>query len=475
MVTVGPMTSIFSLHREDGRSSLNIAVTREVAPAKVPSYTTPRDQIGLPEVAEVDVVRHFTRLSLESHGVDSGPYPLGSCTMKYNPKQHDVLASLPGFASVHPAQPEYTLQGLWCLYDRLQKMICEITGMDACSLLPAAGAHGELAGLLAVKAYYADKGECRNLVLIPDSAHGTNPASAAMAGFECRIIPTDERGRLDLRQLREMLSDRVALLMMTNPSTLGLFEDRIVEISHLMHSNGALMYFDGANLNALMGIVRPGDMGFDVAHINVHKTFSTPHGGGGPGAGPLAVKLPLSKYLPPPVAYQSDDGSVAFASTPARTLGRLKRYHGHVGVLIRAYAYFRAMGAGGLRQASEYAVLNANYLQARLAEMLPPVYPYHCKHETLLSGSRLKTSARQFAKRLIDYGVHPPTIVGAGCVYFPGELKSAMLIEPTETETKESLDAQVAIFKAVFDEDEREAEQLISAPITRRVARIDTN
>jgi glycine dehydrogenase subunit 2 len=437
-----------------------------------PAFARQRIDIGLPEVAEVDVVRHFTRLSQESHGVDNGPYPLGSCTMKYNPKRNDELARLPGFIDAHPMQDADTLGGVWEMYERLQGMISEVTGMDACCLAPAAGAHGELAGLLVIRAHFAKLGNRRPIVLVPDSAHGTNPASASMAGFDCRIVPSDLKGRVDLVALREMLTPDVAAFMLTNPSTLGLFEDQIVEIADAVHANGSLLYYDGANLNALMGIVRPGDMGFDVVHVNVHKTFSTPHGGGGPGAGPVAVKAALADYLPSPVAVRKNGVAQRDDERPL-SIGRMKSFHGHVGVLLRAYGYLRTMGAQGLREASENAVLNANYLQHQLAPMLPPVYDQFCKHETLLSGEKLNTSARQFAKRLIDYGIHPPTLVGAGCVYFPGDLKSAMLIEPTETETKASLDYQVGIFRKVFNEDATDEALVESAPLSRKIARID--
>lgn len=463
--------TLMDLHRPGARSDAFGEGTPAPAAAR-PAFARPRGSIGLPEVAEVDVVRHYTRLSQESHGVDNGPYPLGSCTMKYNPKRNDELAREPGFTHAHPQQDPASLGGVWELYERLQVMICEVTGMDACCLAPAAGAHGELAGLLMIRAHYRHLGAARPVVLVPDSAHGTNPASAAMAGFECRIVPSDLRGRVDLPALRAMLTPEVAAFMLTNPSTLGLFEDQIVEIAELVHANGSLLYYDGANLNALMGIVRPGDMGFDVVHVNVHKTFSTPHGGGGPGAGPVAVKNLLAPYLPSPVAVRRDGVAVRVEPGPL-SIGKVKSFHGHVGVLLRAYGYLRTMGAAGLRQASENAVLNANYLQHQLRHILPPVYKQLCKHETLLSGEKLQTSARQFAKRLIDYGIHPPTLVGAGCVYFPGDLKSAMLIEPTETETKASLDYQVGIFQKVFEEDATGDDLVRNAPLSRKIARID--
>ncbi len=464
--------TLLELHRPGAASNVFAHASGETFALTPPAFAKRRLSIGLPEVSEVDVVRHFTRLSLESHGVDSGPYPLGSCTMKYNPKRNDELARLAGFTHAHPLQPADSLGGVWELYERLQGMVCEITGMEACCLAPAAGAHGELAGLLMIRAHYAHLKQLRPVVLVPDSAHGTNPASAAMAGFECRIVPSDLQGRVDIVALQAMLTPDVAAFMLTNPSTLGLFEDQIVEISQRVHANGSLLYYDGANLNALMGIVRPGDMGFDVVHVNVHKTFSTPHGGGGPGAGPVAVKKILAAYLPSPVAVRQDGVAQPQPSTPL-SIGRIKNFHGHVAVLVRAYGYLRTMGARGLREASQNAVLNANYLQHQLAHLLPPVYNQLCKHETLLSGAKLKTSARQFAKRLIDYGVHPPTLVGAGCVYFPGDLKSAMLIEPTETESKASLDYQIGIFQKVFDEDTSDEALLQSAPLSRKIARID--
>jgi glycine dehydrogenase subunit 2 len=366
-----------------------------------------------------------------------------------------------------------TLSGVWEFYERLQAMICEIAGMDACCLAPAAGAHGELSGLLMIRAHFRHTGNPRPVVLVPDSAHGTNPASAAMAGFECRIVPSSAQGRVDMVELRRMLTPEVAAFMLTNPSTLGLFEDQIVEIADLVHANGSLLYYDGANLNALMGVVRPGDMGFDVVHVNVHKTFGTPHGGGGPGAGPVAVKNLLAPYLPTPVVVRKD-GLAMPDTAGTQSIGAVKNFHGHVAVLLRAYGYLRSMGAAGLKQASLHAVLNANYLQHQLRHILPPVYAQYCKHETLLSGEKLNTSARQFAKRLIDYGIHPPTLVGAGCVYFPGDLKSAMLIEPTETESKASLDYQVSIFQKVFDEDANNEALVQSAPVSRKIARLDS-
>jgi glycine dehydrogenase subunit 2 len=426
---------------------------------------------ALPELTEFEVVRHYTQLSLDNHGLDTGAYPLGSCTMKYNPKRNDAMADLSGFRDAHPHQPADSLPGLWEMMYGLQCYIAELTGMDAVSLQPAAGAHGELAGLLIIRTYFQTRNQKRRIVLIADSAHGTNPASAAMAGFTCGIIPTTRNGLMDIDALKAALTPEVAALMLTNPSTLGLFEERIAEIANLIHDNGSLLYYDGANMNALMGIVRPGDMGFDVMHVNVHKTLSTPHGGGGPGAGPIAVKAFLREYLPVPVAARADD-TYAPAYDPAHSIGSMKAFYGHIAVLVRAYAYILTMGATGLKEASENAVLNANYIQARLADVLPPVFDKLCMHECLLSGENLSVSAYSFAKRLIDYGVHPPTLVGAGCVYFGENLKSAMLIEPTETETKESLDHLIAAFRAVVGETQYDKALVETAPHSTRIGKI---
>lgn len=424
--------------------------------------------LSLPEMTEIELVRHYTNLSRKNHGVDSGTYPLGSCTMKYNPKRNDLYADLPGFRHIHPHQPAHTTPGLWELMFNLQNNIAEITGMDHICLQPAAGAHGELTGLLMIKKYFAVKGEKRTKVLIADSAHGTNPASAAMAGFTCRIIPTTRDGLMDMDRLKKELNDDVAALMLTNPSTLGLFEENIVEIAKLVHQSGALLYYDGANLNALMGIVRPGDMGFDIIHINTHKTLSTPHGGGGPGAGPVGVKEFLKEYLPNPIITKTGPQDLA-----KHAIGRMKNFNGHIGVLIRAYAYIATLGADGVKQTSQNAVLNANYLQAKLRDILPPVFDKICMHECLLSGNNLKISAYSFAKRLIDYAVHPPTLVGAGCVYFGEDLKSAMLIEPTETETKQSLDQLVDIFRKVLAEAEQDQTLVETAPHSTTVSKIE--
>jgi glycine dehydrogenase subunit 2 len=430
------------------------------------------EALAIPEVPEVEVVRHYTKLSRESHGVDSGTYPLGSCTMKYNPKRNDVMAMLTGFTDVHPMQPVESMSGIWQIFYELQNMIAELMGMDAVTLQPAAGAHGELTGLLIAKAHFENKKQKRKTILIADSAHGTNPASASMAGYICKIIPTSPEGMMDVETLKKMVDSDVAVLMLTNPSTLGLFEERILEISDILHKNGSLLYYDGANMNALMGLVRPGDMGFDIVHINTHKTLSTPHGGGGPGAGPVGVKEFLEPYLPSPVIIKKNDKIVPSYDRPL-SIGRVKSFYGHVSVLIRAYCYILTCGPKGLKTTSENAVLNSNYIQARLSEYLPAVFKRLCMHECLLSGHLLSVNSFDFAKRLIDFGVHPPTLVGAGCVYFPGDLKSAMLIEPTETETKESLDQLIKVFIKVIEESKINPQLIESAPHNRIVGKID--
>lgn len=419
--------------------------------------------IGLPELAEVEVIKHYTELSRASYGVDNGSHPLGSCTMKYNPKRNDLYTNLDNFKYVHPLQPVNTMTGIWELMLNLQKYISELTGMDAASLVGAAGAHGEFSGLLMIRKYFEKRGEKRNVIIIPNSAHGTNPASAAMAGFICKFVPTNKEGLLDIEKLDEMLDKNVAGVMITNPSTFGLFEEQIVAIADKVHKNGSLLYGDGANMNALMGIARFGDMGFDVVHLNVHKTFSTPHGGGGPGAGPIAVKKVLEPFLPIPVLPENNRPN---------SIGRVKSFYGHIGVLIKAYGYIRTMGAQGLKEASENAVLNANYIQHCLRKILPPIYDKLCMHECLLSGDKLPTSTIDFAKRLIDYGIHPPSMIGAGCVYFPSELTSAMLIEPTESETKENLDTMVEVFEKIYAESIKDPKFIKGAPYTTSIAKI---
>jgi glycine dehydrogenase subunit 2 len=391
--------------------------------------------------------------------------------MKYNPKRNDALTTLAGFRHVHPSQPAASVPGLWQMLFELQSWIAEITGMDQTSLSPAAGAHGEFAGLLMIRRYFESQGEERPIILIPDSAHGTNPSSATMSGFRCRMIPTTAAGLFDLDSFAEHLSPQVAAIMMTNPSTLGLFERNIMRIARMAKDNGSLLYYDGANLNALIGVVRPGDMGFDVVHVNTHKTLSTPHGGGGPGAGPVACKAFLAPYLPE-IVVEPHEGGYLPRRPDDRSIGRIKAYSGHIGVLLRAYGYILTMGPEGLKEVAQNAVLNANYLQHRLSSHFPAIYDHGCLHECLLSGDRLLTSTMSFAKRLIDYGIHPPTMLGAGCVYFPGDLKSAMLIEPTESESKPSLDAMVAAFQKVFLECQSWTDYVEEAPYSRKTGKI---
>ena len=395
-----------------------------------------RENLDLPELSEVDVVRHYTKLSQNNYGVDSGFYPLGSCTMKYNPKINDELAALSGFSNLHPYQGQEQNQGALRLIYELSQYLCEITGMDATTMQPAAGAHGELSGLMIAKAYFKEKGEMRKNILIPDSAHGTNPASSVGCGFDTVKIPTGKSGNVDLEGLSFACDENTAVLMITNPNTLGIFEKDILEICNIVHSAGALVYLDGANMNAMLGILRPKDMGCDMMHLNLHKTFSTPHGGGGPGAGPLCVVKHLADYLPVPVIEKKDDGYILNYDRP-RSTGRIKSYYGNFGVMVRAYVYIRMLGAKGLKDVAENAVLNANYLQKKLKDDYELTYDTICKHEFVLSGEKfLKFGIHtmDIAKRLMDYGFHPPTI------YFPLIVKEALMIEPTETESKETLD-----------------------------------
>jgi len=443
----------------------------ETLQLELPSEILRDRPIGLPELTEIDLVRHFTNLSKWSHGVDNGPYPLGSCTMKYNPKRNDHLATLEGFRFAHPRQPADTLTGLWEACAELQECIGELTGMDAVTLQPAAGAHGEMTGLLVMRRHFEQLGQDRKIILIPDSAHGTNPASAAMVGYTCKIIPTDSRGLMDLDALAKAVDQTVAGLMLTNPSTLGLFEENIEKIATMLHEAGALLYYDGANLNALMGIVRPGDMGFDIIHINTHKTLSTPHGGGGPGAGPCGVKAFLEPYLPRPVIRRVK-GEVMVDDNRPETVGKMKSHFGHIEVLLRALCYILTNGGPGLRTATENAVLNANYIQTHLGDLLPPIFQQRCMHECLLSGGSLEVNAFDFVKRLIDFGIHPPTLVGAGCVHFSKEYSAAMLIEPTETESKASLDHLIEQFRKVAKEAAVAPYMIETAPHLAPVAKV---
>ncbi|GME39921.1 MULTISPECIES: aminomethyl-transferring glycine dehydrogenase subunit GcvPB [unclassified Pantoea] len=403
-------------------------------------------------VPERKLVQLYTKLSHKNYSVDSGIYPLGSCTMKYNPKRNDKYANLDAFKFVHPSQPVEDIQGTLRVLYELELFIAELTGMSAVSLQAAAGAHGEFTGLLMMRKYFQSKGESRDTLLIADSAHGTNPSTAAMVGFRCEIISTNDEGMLDLNDLKNKMGRNVAGLMITNPSTLGLFEENIESVAALVHEQGGLLYYDGANMNALMGLVRPGDMGFDIVHLNVHKTLSTPHGGGGPGAGPVAVKEKLTKYLPvPQIVYSPEDECYKLRDHCMDSIGKLKQYYGHFSVLIRAWSYIRTLGAKGLKEASEYAVLNANYIQYHLNDFFPAAFNKKCMHECLLRADSVKKSVNEISNILISQGFHPPTMVGAGCVWYPGELSKAMLIEPTETESKETLDSFINAMKSICE------------------------
>ena len=435
----------------------------------------------LPEVSEPEIVRHYNRLSKRNFDLDTGFYPLGSCTMKHNPKLHERVAALPGHAKLHPLQRPERAQGALELMWRLQYALGEIAGLPHVSLQPSAGSHGELAGVLLTRAYHEDRGEHRTTVLTPDTAHGTNPATVTMAGYEVVKVGTDPHGNVDLEDLKAKADDNVACLMLTNPSTLGLFETNIEQISRIVHDVGATLYYDGANLNAIMGICRPGDMGFDIVHFNLHKSFTQPHGGGGPGAGPIAVSERIEPYLPRPQVVRRDrhngDGQrFDLDFDRPKSIGRLRGFQGNYGVFVRSYAYIRSLGAPGLRDVSEVAVLNANYLLARLRsagvlEHLPVAYDRVCMHEFVLSGAPMKRDLKirtlDLAKRLLDHGVHPPT------VYFPLLVEEALLIEPTETETKETLDRFAEILVGLLREAAEDPEIARNAPYDTPVRRLD--
>ena len=431
---------------------------------------------ALPEVGEPEVVRHFTRLSRRNFAVDTGMYPLGSCTMKHNPKINDVLAGLEGFAGLHPSTPDALAQGALALLWELEQDLCRLTGMDAFSLQPAAGAHGELAGMLITAAYHRARGdEARRRVVVPDAAHGTNPASAAMAGFEVIEVGTDSRGGINLDQVRVHADGRLAALMLTNPNTLGLFEGEVRQVAQVVHQAGGLLYYDGANLNAIVGRARPADMGFDVCHLNLHKTFSTPHGMGGPGAGPVGVTRRLRSYLPGPLVRRWDDPAVAgprygWEDLGPESIGRVRALHGNFGVLVRAYAYIRANGGAGLREVSGHAVLAANYLAALLRPWLPPSHDRICMHEVVTDGRALAPHglrALDLCKALLDRGFHAPTM------YFPLIVPEALMFEPTETESREAIEALATAVGEIVALAERDPEALRQAPHHTPVGRVD--
>lgn len=428
------------------------------------------EPVKIAEVSERDLVAHFTRLSHRQFSVDLGSYPLGSCTMKYNPKVCDTVAGMPGIADVHPGTPAPLIQGWLELMVELETALCEITGMAAATLQPAAGAAGELTGLLLIRAYHEARGETRTRILIPDSAHGTNPASATLGGYEVTTIPTDERGLVDVAALKESLGPDVAGIMLTNPNTAGLFEEEIVEIQRAVHEAGGLSYYDGANLNAILGVVRPGDMGFDVIHMNLHKTFATPHGGGGPGAGPVAVSARVAEFLPGPKAATLADGTYGWV-TPEHSIGRVHGWHGNAVVLARALAYITVHGGDGLRRVSERAVLNANWLRTRLEGTLPAAYDRMCMHEVVISASELKKAtgakALDVAKRLLEEGFHAPT------VYFPLIIDEALMFEPTETESLQTLEALAQALEVIVEEATAQPGSLEAAPRSTPLRRLD--
>lgn len=467
-----PEQSLFDYSRE-GRSR-DVEFDDSIPllnPAEVLGGYPLRSELPLPELSEVDVVRHFTRLSQRNYAVDTGFYPLGSCTMKYNPKLGEEVASLTGFADVHPLQPVNTVQGSLQLMYELQDMLRQISGMAAVSLQPAAGAHGELAALLMTRAFHASRSQDgRRKVIVPDSAHGTNPASASMAGFSVVGVQSDARGGVDLDELRRLLGEDTAALMLTVPNTLGVLDENLLEITRLVHQCGAVAYCDGANLNAILGRARVADFGFDLVQFNLHKTFGAPHGGGGPGSGPVGCAPDLAPFLPTPLVSKWEDGTFYLDHDRPLSIGRVKAFHGQFGVMLKAYAYLRAIGVEGLRQVSGAAVLNANYLRARLEGTFPVPYDRVCMHEFVLSGAAFGASGVHtvdIAKRLIDKGFHPPT------VYFPLIVEEALMIEPTETESKETLDAFADALIAIAEEAGGNASAVRSAPQSTEFGRFD--
>lgn len=446
-------------------------VPKNESPDLLPDWAIRKQNASLPEISEVDLVRHYTELSRRNFGVNQGFYPLGSCTMKYNPKVNEDVAALSGFNNIHPYQPEELVQGALQLMYEFGRDLCEISGMHEASLQPAAGAHGELTGLMLIRAYHESRGEGkkRTKVIVPDSAHGTNPASAAFCGYRVVEVKSDEQGGVNLDSLREVISDDVAALMLTNPNTLGLFDENVTEIAEIVHNAGGLLYYDGANMNAIVGVGRPGDMGFDVLHYNVHKTFSTPHGGGGPGCGAIAVKKILAPFLPVPVVDKQGDLYTLNYDRP-QSIGMVKGFYGNFNVMVKGFAYIRSLGAEGLRRVAETAVLNANYIMRRLEKYYNLPYDRHCKHEFVIDASRqlqYGVHTNDIAKALLDLGFHAPT------VYFPLIVREAMMIEPTETESKETLDAFIEAMIEIAQLAETSPEKLQTAPHNTVVGRLD--
>ena len=441
----------------------------DVPAQKLPDSSLLRDDVELPEVSQLEVIRYFSVLSQLNFSIDTNFYPLGSCTMKYNPKINDELANLPGLADIHPLQPDETVQGAIRLLKNLQDDLGEITGLVGVSLAPLAGAQGEYAGLLVARAYHESQNDsARTVAIVPDSAHGTNPASAAMAGLEVVTVRSDDQGNVDVENLRELANESTAVFMLTIPSTLGLFEPNILEINKIVHDAGGLVYADGANLNALLGLVKLGDLGVDICHSNLHKTFSTPHGGGGPGSGPVMVTDELAKFLPKPVAMKTDAGYVM--ATPEMSVGAINGFHGSFSIAARAYAYIKTLGLEGLQSVSENAIISANYIQAKLRDKYNIAADRYCMHETVLSATKQKkrgVAGLDIAKRLLDFGIHAPTM------YFPMIIDEALMVEPTESESKETLDHFIAVMRQIDDEIDSSPELILEAPHDLPVTRLD--
>jgi len=469
-----PEPLIFELGAPDrrGYSLPDMDIEDKDSADLIPSRFLREEKPALPEVSEVETVRHYTRLSKLNYGVDSGIYPLGTCTMKYNPKVHEDISRFSGWLQTHPYLPEELIQGALQLLYELGNYLAEITGMDRFTFQPAAGAHGELTGLLMVQAYHLNNGEKnRSKVIVPDSAHGTNPASASVCGYDVIEVESNERGLVDIKKLKKIVDQDLAAFMVTNPNTLGLFEEDIMEIADIVHQAGGLLYYDGANTNALMGLARPGDMNFDIIHLNIHKTFSTPHGGGGPGSGPVGVNKKLIPFLPTPLISQKDDGSYYLDYNLDKSIGRVRTFHGNFNVLVKAYAYIRTLGPDGIKKVSKNALLNANYMMKQLKDYYELPYDRFCMHEFVLSGSRQKkeqgVTTMEIAKRLLDYGHYAPTI------YFPLIVKEALMVEPTETESKQSLDEFISSMKKIAREIEKEPKKVKNAPHKTEVRRLD--